>query len=260
MKKIVSAAMGIFLVVVAVFCVMYFGSNRHSGPFVLPKGTVPLRISAETTIVTEPLLPDGTVDFCAVLDNLCSINADSEGNGFRTIVQLAGRSIFKDISDEEWKILCEKLNLPPDEPDKLYYLPLREFICGSLGKSEGKDPSEESIRSRAYQITFSFSNPEEVSAENLELLERWVTEMEPAINAVAEALKKPLYVLPPTGKFAFPKGFELPVSNLHIGDWPDFMTAAWVHREIANMFSYRCRFRQIKNDGRGWDDVLSLFR
>ena len=95
-----------------------------------PKGTVLLRVSPETTVVTEPLLPCGTaIDFFAVLDQICSAGADAEDNAFREIVRLVGRSIFSSISNEKWSILCEKLGLNPDDPPLFHYVSLLDFLC-----------------------------------------------------------------------------------------------------------------------------------
>ena len=121
-------------------------------------------------------MPDGTaIDFFAVLDQKCSAGADSEENGFREIVRLVGRSITGTISDEKWNLLYEKLNLNSDNPPQFHYERLPLGIASSLSRDE-------------------------ISEENLEQLERWVTEMETAISAVAEALKRPLYIIPTVGK------------------------------------------------------------
>jgi len=82
MKKIIFVALAVILLAVGIGYYR-FGIDWDAQPFVLPKGTVLLRISPETTVVTEPLLPGGNaIDFFALLDQKCSAGADSEENGF----------------------------------------------------------------------------------------------------------------------------------------------------------------------------------
>ena len=247
MKKVAIFAFAGLLLVAGV---IYFGFYQHSGPFVPPKGTVLLRVSKETTIVTEPLLPCGNaIDFFAVLDQLTSAHADSEENGFREIIRLVGRNIFDNISDEKWKILCEKLNLSPDEPPQYHYLPLHKFI-------------EDAGHDNPWQMVISLERREENITEHLELLERWGTEMYPAISAVAVALKKPLYVIPTTGRQdVMFEEFGLDEKDF---DWPDFLTGMIVQRGIARMFSCRRLYRELTSEANNsianWDDAISKFR
>ena len=261
MKKILFFFTLLILGVAGVGVLYYFMMEK---PFAPPKGTVLLRISQETTVVTEPLLPDGSaIDFFAVLDQFAAAGADAENNGFRNIVRLLGRNIYGDISDEKWKILCAKLNLNPDDPPLLHYIPLFDFLCDAIEKEKEKHLVGISPKEQARQISFSFSFRihEEILPEHLELLERWITEMEPAISAIAESLRQPIYVIPPTGNFDFPDQFALPDMTV----FPDFYYGIRVHNEMAQMFTSRYLFRQIKQETESdlsdsWDDVLSLFR
>ena len=254
MKKI---ALFAFVAVLLVAGAIYYGF-KQSTPFVPPKGTISMQISATTTILTEPRLPNGeNIDFLAVLDQLSSANADSENNGFREIVRLGGRSIF-DIPDEKWVILCDKLHLNPDDPPLFHYQPLPAFLKDAVGDNQ------------AFQILSSLEKRKEDSAEHLELLKRWVEEMEPAISAVAEALKMPIYVVPPTGKLSdFNDFFQEYGLDADDFDWPDFLFVLLVQREIVRMFIYRRLIRDIDNNTdnnhaeRGtaqWNDVLAMFR
>jgi hypothetical protein len=79
--------------------------------------------------------------------------------------------------------------------------------------------------------------------------------MEPAISAVAEALKRPLYIIPTIGKFEL----DFPAFELDIGTIPDSLTGMLVQHFIMEMFHHRCVYWQIKQDEKGWDDVLSMF-
>jgi len=235
MKNIILVVSVVILCAVGIGYYM-FGIDWDVQPFVPPKGTVFLRISPETTIVTEPLLPGGTaIDFFALLDQKCSAGADSEENGFREIVRLVGRSIFDSISDKEWNILCEKLNLNPDDPPQFHYEPL---------------PNDVSVP--FYR--------DEISEESLEQLGRWVTEMEPAISAVAEALKRPLYIIPTVGKVDISGISEFEALELwDIVEFPSFLPALLAQRIVIRMFQSRCWFWNAKQDKRGWNDVLSMF-
>jgi len=248
MKKIIPfAIVGVLLLAGAGYYL--FGLEK---PFAPPKGTVLLRISKETTIVTEPLLPEGNaVDFDAVLDQFSATNADSEENGFRDIVRLLGRNIFGSISDEKWTILCTKLKLNPDDPPLLHFVKRPDYFCDALEKAEGKEPQfdtdgkrlfDNSIKNKGY-IYFSFDKPEEISAEHRELLERWIMEMEPAISATAEALKKLLYVMPQTGEYELEQFVftDLPSSATRT---PDFITCTRSRHFVLPSGIYRQQTRR----------------
>jgi hypothetical protein len=274
MKKLFfSRCVGIVFLSGTLCFLLVFSDKHDSNTFVPPQGTVPLRVSKATTVVTEPLLPEGsTVDFYAVLDKLCSADADADSgdNGFRDIVRIAGRKIFDGTTDEQWKTFCEKLNLNPDEPPQFEYVSLSDFLCDVVEKAEGKTPRldangtrvfADAIRSQSWDIIFSLNSTKEIPAKNLELGEQWAKAMEPVLSAVADSLKKPRYIVPAAGKLSdHPTLQSDPFPQLANLDWPDFFPGILAHREIFQMFSHRCLLRKVKHDAEGWEDVLSMFR
>lgn len=250
MKKIIAIfatlfAFGAFL------CFFYVESNKNSAQFVPPKGTVTIRSST---------------DFFGELENLCSANADSKENGFRDIVQCLGRAIFGDISDENWKILCEKLDVNPDEPPRYNYLSLNDFLCDVFEKAEnitpqfdaaGKRIYNESAQKQVWKITGSLDKLE----QNREIISRWAKEMEPAISAVAEALKKPLYVVPTAGNRELSRLLpDTMLAQLVDYNWPNTLPGIIAQRDLFQMFHNRFTVEAFQDNLESWENVLSMFR
>jgi hypothetical protein len=81
---------------------------------------VPLRISRETTIITEPLAADGRVDYVAAAEaGRYPPEMATDENGFRLIIQGLGPSSQQ--SAEISQQIYEKLGLDSSVPSPLTY-------------------------------------------------------------------------------------------------------------------------------------------
>jgi len=87
-------------------------NNTHS---------VPLRVSPETTWITEPLTPDGKhVDYpAAVKQRLYPPEIATDDNGYRLVFRhLRGAVAWTDVSPRVARNLCDELGLAPNiNPD-----------------------------------------------------------------------------------------------------------------------------------------------
>ena len=218
-----------------------YRSADESGPFVLPRGSVPLRISKETSFVLDPLKKDGkTIDYLLALEEQCTPTDRPEENGFRAIVQVFGRKFLGNISDEHWNELCQKLSLNPSDTPQFEYVRLVDYIKNKL---DATSPTVQ--KSEAYRISFSYEEPGKSTQEELEHLKSWLDQMEPAFPAVEQALHKPAYFIPPC----------------RTDGRPDLMIVVLVQREMLYLLNDRIIYRLSVGKGSGaWDDVLSMYR
>ncbi len=75
---------------VAVF-VAGAGLAGQTAPATSPAaGKIPFTISKETTVATQPLMPDGTVDYVAALNERYGKGATPENNGFVVWLKVVG--------------------------------------------------------------------------------------------------------------------------------------------------------------------------
>ena len=92
-------------------------------------GAVPLVVSEETTIITEPLKSDGkTIDFHQAIKDRTEPNVQAEDNAFRTVLLGYGQAIFETTErlgnreDAGWQHLemCKTLDIDPNTPPTLF--------------------------------------------------------------------------------------------------------------------------------------------
>ena len=84
-------------------------------------GGVPLIVSEETTVITEPLKSDGeTVDFHQVIQAMIQPAVEPDENGFMVIWRGYGREIYDSIDREDirrqYLVMCEQLDINPQAP------------------------------------------------------------------------------------------------------------------------------------------------
>jgi hypothetical protein len=72
-------------------------------------GAVPLTVSPETTIITEPLKSDGTVDYHQHLQTKLEQGVHPDDNGFKILVLAYGREIFD--TEEQYLEMCKRLGI-----------------------------------------------------------------------------------------------------------------------------------------------------
>ncbi len=90
---------------------------------------VPLKISPQTTYLTEPKTADGLcVDYFAAIKEQFEPKCKPEENGFRMIVQALGKSPYFDEPDWYWESLCRELELDPTLLPTLKFEPARAFF------------------------------------------------------------------------------------------------------------------------------------
>ncbi|MCR5163063.1 MAG: hypothetical protein K6C40_03500 [Thermoguttaceae bacterium] len=178
--------------------------------------SVPLKVSAETTILTEPRTEDGRwVDYRAYLIAQFPKDGNTEKNSARGMVELFGLEADdeENLKSEHWEMLGLE---PPDENQKApFSIPeiLIELICGD-------------------------GSPE-IALPDLETIREYVTAATPALDAMAEVIQKAEF-------YAFP---VVPNSSDEIVEalLPDL---SFLNR-IATAFELRAYLRKEDGDLEG---------
>lgn len=145
-------------------------------------------VSEETTVMTEPLRPDGkSVDYFAVIEReVYPPEMRSDENGARILAREFGAGIFfANIEDREKHIadIYEKLGLDPNHVPPMKIIELGEAI-EEYREKHGLDRSE----TNQYYLNFSKSP----------VFEGWIEEMEPSLDIVRDAFGAKVFCIPIT--------------------------------------------------------------
>lgn len=179
--------------------------------------SVPLRISKETTYVTEPLKPNGKeVDYFAAWEQASyPKNMATDENGYRLIVQHLGN--LADRTPECFRQVCEKIGLDATmiRPDMTLENPddiLRSYVAGGECDEELIVRLWNERRSKnALQIDIEHASEldeydvREIlrsridrpwTFDDLPMMEPWLEESGPVLDLIGEVVRKPTFHIP----------------------------------------------------------------
>ena len=172
--------------------------------------TIPLKISPETTLVTEPRTADGKwIDYAKAFEQkYYPAEMKTNDNGYRFIVEniespkyykyrkaKPGEQIYeaKDESKELKAQAFEKLGLPPDHVAPMKFEEHYGFINEYLKKLDG-------IKDKQYHEKSLKLGEEMMNApwilEKYPMMKEWFEQNGPALDIVAEAVRKPAFCVP----------------------------------------------------------------
>ncbi len=159
-----------------------------------------LKISKETTYITEPLTSDGTrVDyFTAFEQEFYPPEMKTDDNGYRLIVRALG-----DVSEHQrfgvdgkavecdaeiaTAQLYEKLGLDPTvRPTMTHQRPM-EYLTDYVARLDGAGQSPEELDQRLRQPW---------TLDDLPMMEAWLEENGPILDRLGEAVRKPVFYVP----------------------------------------------------------------
>ena len=171
--------------VLATFCVTILLLSAY----VFLLRTPPLIISEATTRITGPLTADGQIDFFKALEErISSPELATDDNGFRDFVRLFG-DVGVTGGDLEFHRLqkYEKLGLDPTTPPT-QILPLApDAAFQKIFVARGEEIPWEQNRHLCSQPW---------TLEEFPMLADWVNEIDVPMDAIAEAIRKPIFFAP----------------------------------------------------------------
>jgi hypothetical protein len=185
---------------VVLFCSLLAGGVLVAAALVNLAVSQPLRISTETTYITEPLTPDGKhVDyFGAIQQRIQPDNAATDDNGYRLLVQHLGKS--PDSSAEHFETLCKKLGLAAGtiQPDMVFEDPydfLEAYIDSEDGDAAfGDQLQEQSAWDRREAFHERLRRP--WTLDDLPMMHAWLQANDPALDMIGRAVQKPVFYIP----------------------------------------------------------------
>ncbi len=162
----------------------------------------PLRVSKETTYITEPLKSDGKqVDYFAALQEATyPANIATDENGYRLIAKHLGKGF--EGTPVHFAAVCKELGLDAHtiRPDVTYMDP-SHFIT-VYSKSEEFDeslleqfrPEERSSLNLVHMLDNRLTRP--WTLDDLPMMAAWLEENGSALDLMAQAVRKPTFHIP----------------------------------------------------------------
>jgi hypothetical protein len=163
--------------------------------------TPPLRISRETTYITEPLTSDGTrVDYFAAFEQFSyRPEMKTDDNGYRLIVRALGageapsgnapKSPEDQIREHE---IYRKLGLDPQVAPTMVQEASREYLYRHV-RAQGLDESQQ------YELEFALES--KLSApwtlSELPMMGPWIEQHQAIVALLGEAVRKPFFLTVP---------------------------------------------------------------
>jgi hypothetical protein len=185
---------------VVLFCSLLVGGVLVASLLVNLAVSRPLRISTETTFITEPLTPDGKqIDyFAAIQQRIRPDNAATDDNGYRLLVQHLGKS--PDRSAEHFETLCRKLGLVADaiQPDMVFDDP-NDFLDAYIDSEDGDAAFGDQLREQsAWELREDLSERlhRAWTLDDLPMMDAWLRANGPALDLIGRAVQKPVFYIP----------------------------------------------------------------
>jgi len=205
--------------------------------------SVPLRISKETTWITEPLTADGkSVDYLKAFEQLaCSPQMQTDDNGYRLIVR---HFSVPDLQPEYRDQYFEKLGLPATTVPDMTFEEQYTFLNRNkhLLKS---DDDVISIGNSLAAVPWTL--------EQYPFMQKWLDENAKSFDVLAEAVRKPVYSVPIVD-VPFVAGQPPMLANAFISNWSQ-------QRSFARGLSARTCYRLGSGDMDGAiDDIVTIVR
>ena len=212
-----------------------------------------LKISPETTYITGPLTADGYVDyFKALEERTYPPEMKTDDNGFRVFTRLFGdQGDTKNGKDSEFYRLqkYEKLGLEPAIPPTLTLPKNPDKVFEDFYKTNGNERN-----SPRYGDT-NIAKCRPWTLDEYPMFADWISEMDEPLDAIADAIHKPVFVFP---MLQDPESAQSGQPSVLICM---FLSDIQPCRNIARMFQARVAYRIAQGNIDGAiDDQLTMLR
>ncbi|MCL2117639.1 MAG: hypothetical protein FWH27_04330 [Planctomycetaceae bacterium] len=167
------------------WALLLFGVTLFVLFFVVPNFLdVPLRVSKETTLITEPFCPNSQrLDYLAVLQERFA-PADPHENGFRMVVQAVGSEPMERASGRTWESICQQLDLNPHDPPTM---PGYSKAWAILEQGDSPVRGDVQLDACVKDLWTQEQYPD---------MDEYLDEISPVLDLMREAVRKDFYFMP----------------------------------------------------------------
>jgi len=193
-------------------------------------GKVGLTVSKETTYVTSPLSPNGTIDYVEAYNELRGKGVSPEDNAARDLAMAIGPRLFP---KETARQIRHVLGLPENFEERKGFVPIDEFADSPASATR--------MLLRATSIPWS--------PRMMPELAKWINANDALLDAVAKAVEKDRYFMPMVPHDRY--------STIEDALGPDME----VYRRVAQALACRGTMRAASRDvDGGWADIMAASR
>lgn len=232
---------------------------KKNSSYVVPPGTIPIRISRESTHLIEPLQKNGEgIDYALALEQHFTPEIPPKENGYRDLFRAFGKSLLLPaisippealINETQWDHLCKRLNLSKNLVPTHSYHPL-QVKFNEIGKNFGK--GRKKIVEEHEEMLFEELQYRPWTKEEFPVAAEWLEENATLFQVFEKAITKPRmyasYFLSEDEK----RPFETLLNPL---------MSLGFSREIAKCLRFRSNFQMDGgNEKAVWEDILRIFR
>ncbi len=141
-----------------------------------------ITISGETTYITAPVNPDGTINYVEYLNRKYSKGVTKKNNAFVALLEAIGPELVdKSVLQET----CRRLNVKPPEDDGEYYIPL-----------DGQYIQNKNADSEEAQLQFESAQAAPWRPDDNPVIAAWLKANEEPLAKVAKAVRNERYYRP----------------------------------------------------------------
>jgi len=210
----------------------------------LPARDVPPKIARETTYFTEPVRPDGTIDYVKALEKELGAPVPPEQNALVPIVRALGPRGLGDPPEEVLEEVYVRLQMEPPA-DRRYLILFDEYMEEHCrGKKDGAEP-EDSTTDNWFRR--ALRGPWE--AEELPCVAGWLRANRKPLARIVQAVDRPEVYVPAVMLLGAgePQHYEAEFVGIGYYAVPAPVTAAWT-RFAVQMLLIRANLR-LARDG-----------
>jgi len=165
-------------------------------------GRVPIEISRETTYITGPLNPDGTVDYVAYLDQLTSQGVTKDNNAAVLLLQAIGPDALPDETRDE---ILDRLDMPALPEDGEYFVRFDAFAESRSENAEDYERLERQYHDAQRCLC---------TAEDHPVVAEWIEANAKPLGLVVAATRRPKFYIPLVSLSDPPGLFDIPLTSL----------------------------------------------
>ncbi|MDR2117771.1 MAG: hypothetical protein LBP87_15450, partial [Planctomycetaceae bacterium] len=158
--------------------------------------SVPLRISPETTFITEPRTANGKwIDYFAAYEQkYYPPEMKTDDNGYRLIAKNLGMLKYDNSyldSETLQHQAYEKIGLDPNNKPTLFYQSPHTFLADY---TEKQFPNDENNDQKTYELDRKITTI--WTLDDLPMMKEWLEKNNAALDMIVEAVSKPVFHIP----------------------------------------------------------------
>lgn len=191
--------------------IMFLSIILFSAIFVYRRSTKPIHVGPRTTFVTGPLRRDGTVNYVAALNLLCSKGVTPENNAAIPLFRVLGAN--KHTLGPNWRVVLREMKFTPARHPVKTFVPLDTYL-----KTRSRQSAAPLAQQLAADAAWRFVSAHVWRARQFPVVAKYLRAQTASMAALRQAVKLRRLYIPEVGASmvtteAFPWFAEIPFAG-----------------------------------------------